>query len=221
MFPSLSACRMKCIVSIVLGHSAFFLKCLFQRTNKGEAICFLMKVIFDIDDVVLDTIPTLVDEYNRVYRDSFRWEDVTTIPFYDSLPKISSPQEAKQFMKSFTENQGYLRVPFIRFAKKSLGYLHENYTVGFASARHLTGQQAILDVFEKNNFSSNITFTHEKGLLARDLQPEYWFDDSISHLDAIKQHSPETRTYLFSRPWNKGPTSHPRVSTWVDILKKF
>ncbi|MFT4250758.1 MAG: hypothetical protein ACMXYD_05345 [Candidatus Woesearchaeota archaeon] len=181
-----------------------------------------MKVLFAIDDVVLDTTPALVDEYNRVYRDSFRWEDVTTIPFYDSLPKLSSSQEAEYFLKSFANTGGYERIPFVRFAKKSLAYLQSQYRVGFISARPSSEQEAVMRVFSKHKVSSDSVFTHSASLLAASIQPEYWFDESSARLDVVQQQSPRTQTYLFSRPWNAcSETNYPRVSTWVDVLRRI
>jgi len=166
-----------------------------------------MRLLIDMDSVLVQLLPAWLERYNRDYDDTLRVEDIHVWEMHQSV-KSSCGNKIYEYLKEPGLYRNLLPMPEGPETVRRL--MDEGHQVFLVTAPPLNSPHAVWDklewVREHLPFFAldHMIFCHQKWLLQGDIL----FDDCPTHLELFEQTS-----IAMSYPYNKG-YGQIQVSSW-------
>lgn len=187
-------------------------------------------IAVDVDDVLLDFIPSLLKYCNLKFGTTSEFEDFSHYELQTNWK--CTPEEVFERVYSFYNSEEFKSLPSLKDAYKTLNNLSDDYDFVVISSRPL-------DTYAKTSSSLDRLFpgifreyyltgdfkkeglTHGKGKLCRQLGVYKIIDDSYSNaLDCVNS---GIGVLLYERPWNKNIEIQSeliqKVASWEEVFK--
>lgn len=188
-----------------------------------------IKIGVDMDDILFDINPGIINYYNDRNKTSYSVEDVKG--FYLEELFGCSKEEMAEIIKGFHSSEHHSEASTVPGSKEGIENL-KKYDLVLISARHADERVSTEDWLHKhfpNIFSSvqllgRLSGAEEmkvtKGVLARELGIKIFIEDSLSNAKDIAEHG--IPVILLEKIWNQGelPPAIHRVKTWEEIVSK-
>lgn len=188
-----------------------------------------MKIAIDIDDVLANFLPTLLDFHNTTYKTNYEKEHFKTFHLWETWG--GTREEAIDKVFHFYETEEFKNIAVIEGAKDAVKLLKQNHELIVVTARpedlrskteewistHFPG--LFSDIHIANRFSKSGPQT-TKALLCEKHGADMLIDDSLDY--ALECVAPHRKILLFDNPWNQHPelpTGIHRVRSWEEIQK--
>ncbi len=198
-------------------------------------------IAIDCDDVLTDTLPKVVDDYNRLYSTNVGLEHMYVD--HNSIPEVfgtKTGQEAIQRFHAIYRQEGYyealLPVEGAVEAISRLAKKHELHVVTgrqsfLKSATKYTLDKYFPDAFtsvEHTNYykdDTEKTATHRsKAEVCKAIHADILIDDHIVHGEDVLNAGVESVILFGDYPWNKRDSLVPgmtRCSNWKEALSEI
>lgn len=182
-----------------------------------------MKVGLDIDDVIVQYVPSLTNFYNKVYDDNVSTNNITAWDLKTSYEKAGGTEAVRSLMEAFIQHPSFVQMPEVPGATAAVRRLmEEGHEVYFISARGSKAIDSCYKWFYANNLPlKNIYFNREKAWLVDKLGIEVFVDDGMHNLNDIGTKT-SCSTIIFDQPWNRhanATTAHYRASGWPEVMR--
>ena len=178
----------------------------------------------DFDDVLIDFVAHMTEYHNNTYNTSFTRENYTTRNLHDTWK--TSEEEAINRVKDFVISESHKGIPPMEGATGVLNRLSKKYELIIITARDKAEIDAVQYLIEKHfgNIFSSVHFLYDngvkektKGQLCKDLEIDFFIDDSITNVQNTSEAG--ITTFLFDAPWNRdfSDSNITRVHSWKEI----
>ncbi len=185
-----------------------------------------MKISVDIDGVLLDTMITYCEIFNKKYGTTYSKNDVTDWEFFHDW-NISESEAWEIFLQIY-ENS--MDSPFIdKGIPEILKEINKNYDVYIVSARMDEYRRPIVrklrnhGIYRKIHYSDLILLFHKPYDLKLKSKFDVYIDDSPNLVEPIKKLKDRV-LLLYDQPWNQKAKIEEnviRVKNWGDIADYF
>lgn len=186
-----------------------------------------MKIAIDIDDVLANFIPSLIEFHNRTYATNFKKEDLTVYHFWEVWG--GTREEAIDKTYQFYETPEFINLPLIEGAQEGIARLRQSHDLVAMTARpdilrsktenwiakHFPNMFS--DIHIANRFSKSGPST-TKAELCEKHAIDMLIDDNLEY--ARQCATPQRKILLFNNPWNQHqelPHNVHRVYSWEEI----
>jgi len=186
-----------------------------------------LKIGIDIDDVVLDFVPSFINYYNLRFDSKIILGDVNTSKIWEIFGLDKSGFGS--ILEDFHETDFSKKMPFITNVKEGLEKLKE-FDLQIVTSRHNKNKEVILEWFRKEipNFNIPLLFsddfyggTSTKAQICKKLEINILIEDNpVYALDCAEN---GIKVLLMDKPWNQ-TCEHEnilRVKDWKEILEKI
>ncbi len=183
-----------------------------------------MKIGFDIDEVLLDTIPAFLDYHNPKLGTDFKKEDIFTYDLWEIIG--CSREEAIGLFREFFFS-GHEIKP-VEGAIEAVDYLsrsHELYNITSRDIMLKDLTHACIDKYFPNKFKE-IHFTNQwgtgksttKGIICSEQKIDVLIEDGLHYAREVSQLG--IRVLLYDCPWNQEEVNGyiKRVRNWPEIV---
>ncbi len=188
-------------------------------------------VAIDLDDVVVETAPKIIEYYNQNFD-----TDMTTEDFYtEDLGRWQTDTKAKavERIHKFLNSPEYLNIPPVEDAISTISALKRVYKLVVITGRPHIIEEATKqwvkehfpDIFKDvvHSYYFDTSGYRSKGELSRELGASILIDDHLGHiLEAAKN---SVKGLLFGNyPWNqtdKLPPNVKRVNDWHAVAREL
>jgi len=187
-----------------------------------------MKIGIDLDEVLAELMPELIDFYNESQNTSFKIEEF----HFFNLEKVwgGTREEAIKKVHEFYKSPSFDKIKPIIGCKEVLDILKKENELFIITSRPKNLEFSTKQWLEKYfpNTFSGVFFTNQFSLseekttkleICNSLGIEVFIDDHIDY--ALECLSSNRKVFLFNKPWNQKfeiPESIQRVSNWNEIL---
>ncbi len=188
-----------------------------------------MKIAIDIDDVLANFIPTLIQFHNTIYGTNYRLTDIDRYHLWEIWG--GTREEAIDEVYTFYNTPEFKNLPVITGAQDGIGQLKEKHDLIAMTARpeeirnkteewismHFPGIFSELHI--ANRFSKSGPST-TKAELCEKHEVDMLIDDNLEY--ALECVTPQRKILLFNNPWNQHPElpiGITRVHSWEEIPK--
>ena len=183
-----------------------------------------MRIVCDVDEVVMKYIESACDFYNEVYRgDGDKRLEVSDFCEYDFKSVMGVGEEEKNmFMRAHYESNYFDRMRLVGGAREGVESLAREDELFFATVRpcYMNGKTRACFDREMPSVYRDVYFCVEpKDVLCRELRAGVIIEDSVFSLGYAER---GMNVVLFDKIWNRG-IAHPniyRCSNWVEIVDK-
>lgn len=196
-------------------------------------------IAIDCDDVMVDTLPKIVEDYNAEYGTKLGLEHMyvdhnqITAAF-----GVSTGQEAVQRLHKMYQREGYYQsLKPIYGAVEAIAQLarqHELHVVTGRQSFLKSATQYTLDMYfpgmftsvEHTNFYPDENFkdaiTRSKGEVCAQLRADILIDDHVAHGKDVLNHGVRQVLLFGDYPWNQSDEipGVTRCNTWIDVLRQ-
>lgn len=169
-------------------------------------------ILLDMDEVVVDLMPTVIQYYNAMYSSDITLEDIT---------EWNLPEDMKAIFRipDFFKN-----LPAVRNARRGMAQLIRNgYELRIVTdcMDNMSIQEQKLywlrKLKEQDGLDIKATFTSDKSTV----QGNVLVDDAIHHLKNFKKTNINGLPICMEKPWNKGKYFGLVVKDWDDLLARI
>jgi len=189
-----------------------------------------MIIAVDLDEVLSDTMPSLIKFHNETFNTKLRSKDFHSYEFWRVWGGTKSQSIAK-FLQ-FTQSPYFLEVLPIKDSVQSVKYLskkHKLYVVTsrqthLTDATHIWVNQYFPDIFQGLHVTNHPQWAvageaKTKSQVCQEIGANLLIDDSIGY--AMECETIDIPVLLFDYPWNKGklPKNTKRVFSWKGVLE--
>jgi uncharacterized HAD superfamily protein len=185
-----------------------------------------MKVGVDLDDVVVNFVPPLLEFYNAKFNENHFLTNGCSYYLWDIVGK--SREEITKVIWDFIETESFENIDFIPGAKEAVKDIAKNHELFFITSR--SGRiKKKTPFFLKKHFSDinfNLVFTgdfHGSGKTKADFCKEFGIEFYVEDHKKFAQECAEngTKVLLLDKPWNQGELYRniTRVKGWDEILE--
>lgn len=185
-----------------------------------------IKIGVDLDDVVVDFVPSFLDFYNFKYGKNILFGDVTSFNLWE-VGIGRNREEAIKLVHEFYDSCLYEEMPLIKGSKEGIDKLKSENEVCFVTARYLEFREKT-DRFARINFDDLRVFYSKdfygKGKTKKEvcdnLGIKILIDDNNDNARECNENG--VKVFLFDKPWNKGfDRKICRVYDWEGILNEI
>ena len=187
------------------------------------------KIGIDIDEVVTQTITSLLKYINNKRGTNYSFDKVTNYSLWKTEIHNSKEESIKEF-EEFQFSENFDNLPLIEFAKESLEKLKKSYELIFITARPSTTSYKtssfFKNLFPEDDFeiiySGGIYGGKTKGEICKELGIDFFIEDNMDY--ALGSAKKGIKTFLFDKPWNRNYEKHEnivKVNNWNEILEKL
>ncbi len=188
-----------------------------------------MKIAIDIDDVLADFLPTLLQFYNKQHKVNYEKKHFKSYHLWETWG--GTREEAIDIVFEFYDATEFTHIPVITGAQNAVNKLKQNHELVIITAR----PEAIREKTESwinTHFPETFSAVHianrfsksgpqtTKAELCEKHAIDLLIDDSLDY--ALESITPHRRILLFDNPWNqhdKLPVGIKRVYSWKEIEK--
>lgn len=167
-----------------------------------------------MDDTTFDFVKPLLVQYNEIYNDNVRFENIIDYQIHRYLKP-----ECENVFKDVVDDDFIYNLKPMQDAKQIIDWLNKHYDVYFASAGHPSTMKARDKLLSKTfdwYSTRQLIRCVDKWVLDFDVL----IDDCIDNLLEFK-----SAKVLMSRPWNEDiditNSVILRADNWIDILDLF
>jgi len=190
-----------------------------------------MKIAVDLDDVLGQTMPAIIEFHNKTYGTNFRIHDVKTYDLWDIWG--GSKEEAIEKIAAFHTSPYGENIKPVSGALDGCVSLKKNNELFVITSRRnefIPETERWIERCFPNMFAG-IYFTNHfgqdaakitKGEICDNLGIDVMIEDSLKF--AIGCIAPDRKVFLFDQPWNQSdglPEGITRVHSWKDIVEKI
>ncbi|PIP55788.1 MAG: hypothetical protein CO183_00770 [Candidatus Zambryskibacteria bacterium CG_4_9_14_3_um_filter_42_9] len=187
-----------------------------------------MNIGFDLDDVLLDFMNSLIPYHNNVFgtnneREHFKNNDIASI-------WSCTKEEEIQRVFDFFASPEHLQASPIPGAVEGIRNLKEHHNLSVITARPEELKEKTIEWLEKHyaNMFDGIYFTNQyhgsgpkrsKGEICHELGVNIFVDDILENAEDVVSFG--IPVLLFDKPWNQAEVRSPitRVRSWEEIMK--
>lgn len=178
-----------------------------------------MRIGIDIDGVIADTFPFLIDELNNYFQANLNLEDINDYNIFKVYGL--SDIEALKFIHE-KEQDLIERPPLKDNAAKYLNILSQEHTIYIVSARHEKYRSQTENWFQKHNIPFHVLTllgSHDKREVCNQMSIEIFIEDNLKNIHQIN--SCGIPALLFDAPYNQGklPFLTRRCYSWEEIFQ--
>lgn len=197
-----------------------------------------IRIGIDIDEVLINTIDSVVDFYNIKYNHAPLKNDEIIYKKSDKIQDIvdMSPEDAELFLLEYFNSEYHINCLPIEDSKNILSDLID-FNISAITFRSKEVSSVTLDWLDKNfkNIFSDVHFLgdkiaggdsikhlNSKGEYAKDLGIKIFIEDSLKNSLDIASYG--ISVILLDKPWNQEenlPENIHRVKNWSEILEKI
>lgn len=182
-----------------------------------------MKIGIDVDNVIADSVPTLIAEANKYFKTNFTYNDIYIYDFHKILGV--SREEMSVFMKKIFSEKVPLRCKTIKGAKEAIHKIKENYEIYIVSSRRKEFKADTIEWLNNNDipydFVEHVT-DKQKHIYAIDKGIEVFIEDDLEQAISLAENG--IKVFLFDHPWNRAGNiqdGYMRVKSWDEILENL
>ncbi len=185
-----------------------------------------MKIGIDIDEVITETLNSLLKYINIKRGTNFVKEDINEYGLWNcGLHK--SKEECILEFEEFQSSSDFDNIPLVEFVKESLIFLKKRYELVFITARPEKIREKTL-IFLKNLLSDeNFELIHAGGVYSGKTKAEicvekncvFMIEDNFNFANDCAKKG--IKTFLFDKPWNKNIESSEnliKVRGWKELI---
>jgi len=182
----------------------------------------MKKIGFDLDDVIADCIPSLLEFYNRRYEKNLKFENIKSYNLWEN-GMGKTREDSVRIVDEFSEEE-IPRIPLIKGAKEAIESLDGK--IWIITSRHVKYKKATYDFVKKYFPMAEVIHSgdfHGNGIkkqeICKQIGIEFFVDDNYDYaFDCAKN---GVNAFLFDKPWNWGKNGLRRVKNWGEILKNL
>jgi len=190
-----------------------------------------MKIGIDLDNVLNQFIPAMIEFHNKTYGTNQKIEDYTSPNFEIVWGKTL--KEALEKLDVFHKTPYFIKMKPLKDAQKIVGKLKDKNELFIITARtddmkkdtenwvEENFPNTFSKIYYTNEFSQNGTSTTKKKV-CDNINIDVLIEDNLQNvLDCTRSNR---RAYLFDYPWNqcdKLPDNVKRVHSWKEIGNSF
>ena len=189
-----------------------------------------MKIGFDMDEVIADTMNKYLDFYNLKTGKKVKINDLKYYNHWENLAISGTRDEAIKNFDDFYDSDSFERIGLIDGAEKGIEKLSENNELFIITSRPLRFKEKterfVCKYFSKIPiqlfYSGDFYNQHDMGkasICARE-DLDIFIEDNLEY--AVSCSEKGIKTFLLNKPWNQGESNGViRVYNWDEILKKI
>lgn len=200
----------------------------------------MKKVIWvDIDDVLSETVHSLVKYFNEVHWFDINYENFQNYRVYEQeyfKNKNISKMQMHDMWNDFFDSEYWYNLKKVNWSLESIQELKKRwYDMHLITARWQELEENTLNWIKKEFQGIEFQGIHFvwsyswKWMKKSEICNKYWIKIMVddNHENCIDLHEYWVETYLITRPWNKDYNEqehHPyvkRVNTWSEIIKQI
>lgn len=170
-----------------------------------------MRIAIDVDSVLADIIPPILEKLNKIYNKTLQPEDITRWDFPVNGKSIGF------YIKSALADPAFvLNLPEIEDARSVMTSLYGKNTLILATGRPNYCKRSTLAWLDGRFLYHQIIFSAEK--TTQNLNCDLLIDDSLGYMKRFLDSG--GRGILIDKPWNQGELDKNlcfRVSSWEEI----
>ncbi len=192
-----------------------------------------MKIGFDLDCVLVDIMPSLLDFHNKKYGTKHKLKDQTKY-FLGALWNCSR-EEATKRVHEWYHSSYFDDLPVVEGALEGINILSRKHSLHIVTSRpHFI--QYKTDTWIDKNFKNKFTSIHHtnqvskkgdpkrlKSKVCKDLKLEVFIEDHIEYAADIAESG--IKVFLLTMRWNtsfkKLHKNITRVDSWKELVKEF
>ena len=187
-----------------------------------------MKIGIDLDEVLADLLPALIEYHNATYGTSLVREQFQSYRFWETWG--GTREEAIKKVYDFHETPYFRNICPVAGSQEAIAILNQNHDLLIVTSRPFDFAEAtrewiaqhfpngFSDVFFANHYSQNGPSTTKKQI-CDSVGVDILIEDSIEY--ALECLNPKRRVLLLDCPWNRSFGFHQgiyRVNSWKGIL---
>ena len=193
-----------------------------------------MKIGIDLDEILADSLPALIEYHNATYGTSLTREQFHSYKFWEIWG--GTREEAIQKIYDFFKTPYFRNIRPVTGSQKAISILKQNNDLFVITARQDDVAKATKGWINKHfpNAFSGIYFANHysqkgepktKKEICDPLELDILIEDSLDY--ALECYNPSRKVLLLDCPWNKNselPQGIHRVHSWkeiVDFIKKI
>jgi len=169
-----------------------------------------MSVLVDVDDVILDLVPTWVKFYNEEFNDVLTKNNIKDW----NIVEFIKPEASERMFEYVGEGKIFLEAPVIENSLYGVNVLKEaGQRVIYVTAgdpHNFKERRLIQEGFLEN--VSDYIVARDKSVV----MGTYMIDDNYKNVVHAMG-----KAWLFNAPWNKKFEYRHRVRNWLDIINKI
>jgi uncharacterized HAD superfamily protein len=191
-----------------------------------------MRIGLDFDDVVADSMRTIVDLQNKQYGTLYKLQDVTSFGFENVWGGTKEEWEVK--VSGFLSTKYLAALSPVAGAVSGIAALkkrgHELYIVTGRSENYVEATEQWIaehfpDTFTSVHYGNHVLSGPSERRDKSDICKEYGIEVMIEDYmkNAKECADAGIRVFLFDQPWNQGELSPnmERVKSWDEIVKRL
>jgi len=184
-----------------------------------------LKIGIDIDDVILDFVPSFINYYNLRFGSSIILADMVTPNLWEIF--VLNKPGFSEMLDEFHETDFYKKMPFVAGFKENLGKL-KDFDLQIITSRHDKNKEMTWEWFRKEipGFNIPILFSGDfyGGALTKEqICNKFGINILIEDhpIYALNCAQNGTKVLLMDKPWNQNCEHENiiRVKNWREILE--
>lgn len=186
-----------------------------------------MKIGIDLDDVLGQFIPALIEFHNNKYGTDIKFEKFNSYKFWEVWG--GNMEEAIQKVYDFHKTPYFKNIKTIDGAEEVLNRLKENNELYIVTSRQEDVIKETEEWVDKNfpKIFKKIYFTNQysrsgiettKQKVCDDLDMDILIEDNLKYAEECSR--PDRKIFLFDKPWNQSeklPPNVKRIYSWKEI----
>lgn len=165
-----------------------------------------MIILLDVDDVIADLVPAWLKQYNYLYMDDLKIEQITG---WDIASYTKPECSREKFFGILEDGSIYENVRPIQGAQYGIQELQKKHDVYFVTAGYYKTKREWLKGYGLLMDDTEFIVCYDKNLIRGDIL----IDDRFDNIEKFPG-----KGILFTRPWNEKFRWPYIADTWVQIL---
>ncbi len=189
----------------------------------------ILRIGIDIDNVIADSYPQYIHEFNRTFSTDVKYEEIFDFYYLENNAGVEKAQVELFISKILQSAEFQLALPSVQEARRvirkwsTLGYLMHYITARPKGTRDVTKKWLVKNGFWGKNATLDLVGgeTHQrdpnfKKIISDNLKIDLMIEDSKEIAQVL-----DIPVFLIDRPWNQGklPKNVKRVKSWEEIDK--
>jgi len=188
-----------------------------------------MKIAIDLDDVLINFLPHLIEYHNFEYKTNLTLEQFHCYRFWEIWG--GTKEQAVQKVYDFYKTEYFQNLTLVQDSQEAVNILNKNHDLVIITARQNEIKDETVKLVDKYfpnifneiyfaNFYGRTGISQTKKEICDLVQADVLIEDSIDNsLQCLNSHR---KIFLFNRPWNQLsslPKGIQRANSWKEILK--
>jgi uncharacterized HAD superfamily protein len=188
-----------------------------------------MRIAIDIDNVIADTVPTLLPHINNIFKTNLLYDDIYMYDFHTILG-ISNQEMKKRFWNKSSTNKLFTKMKSVKNAKNVIAFLSKKHKIVFVTDRPKKLKSVTrewlndreIPLHRIRHMAGGIKNKHSYAELEkiRGFGFDVFIEDKLEDAILLSKHC--KKVILYKRPWNISKNvrkSFVEVDGWNEILK--